>query len=111
MAPLDDILVWLAANLDFVRLASTAACLVALTFTWTRKETKFITDYSKVASEVGSQRCDVDEYDYIIVGGGMLHFPFLPFDISILHRHSRMRPCFSSFRGSKPSCLDDRGWF
>lgn len=111
MASLDDIFVWLAPNPDFVRVAATAACLFALTFTWTRKKTKFITDYSKVATEIGSQCYDADEYDYIIVGGGMLHFPFLPFCISILHRHSRMRPCFSSLRGSKPPCLDDRGWF
>lgn len=70
---------WLAPNLGAAHLASTAAFLAAFTFFCTRKKTQFITDYSKVATEVGSEGRDVDEYDYIIVGGGMIRIHYSRF--------------------------------
>ncbi|KAL4066946.1 hypothetical protein J3A83DRAFT_4260864 [Scleroderma citrinum] len=65
---MDDLFLWLTTH-------STTVCLGALgalTFMWGRTSSKiaFITDYSKVASEIGSQESDLNEYDYIIVGGG-----------------------------------------
>lgn len=56
-----------------------AASVVALTIVLrylTAKQPKLITDYAKVARKVNDNGAEVDEWDFIIVGGGMVHSIF-----------------------------------
>ena len=51
--------------------AASVAVLTIILRRLTTKHTKLITDYTKVATKVNDKELEFDEWDFIIVGGGM----------------------------------------
>jgi choline dehydrogenase len=71
--------------------AATIAALSVILRLFSAKQQKLITDYAKVARKVDGNGFEFDEWDFIIVGGGMKHHSPVEFlVISTLSRHSRM---------------------
>jgi len=69
-------------------LSLAVASITALTIILRRltaKQTKLITDYAKVARKVNDNGLEFDEWDFIIVGGGMKHLSYC--HPRIFHNH------------------------
>jgi choline dehydrogenase len=96
-------------------LEAAAASVVALTIVLrylTAKQPKLITDYAKVAREVADDGVEFDEWDFIIVGGGMpFHTNSRMSYAPNAPRHGRMCSGITSLRRPKPAGSTHRGWW
>jgi choline dehydrogenase len=55
-----------------LRAASVAALTIILRYI-TAKQSKLITDYAKVARKIDDNGREFDEWEFVIVGGGMIY--------------------------------------
>jgi hypothetical protein len=85
--------------------------LLVKTFVEKRKYTKNLASVGrKVSSKEPSLEKPSDDYDVIIIGGGMkLYLPHCISPRAVRHRHCRMCSGSTAFGGSIDSCLGSRG--
>jgi choline dehydrogenase len=84
-----------------VGVAASVAALTIILRLFTAKKPKLITDYAKVARKVDDSGLEFDEWDFIVVGGGMvITYQFQQSELHMvinLSRHSRMCSGIASF--------------